>query len=159
MREKRLEFKFYDFEGFRQVRCCLSAYLEEVLAAHPSGKIMLTEIALNEAVANALKACQERAGARTGTGVKVAVYVQNREELVLRIQDTGCGFPVEEKLKQIEHKMRDPALIEDDAWVESGRGLLIMRAVADRLKFSRLGNRVSLYISLTPKSDLNARPG
>ncbi|MHB1405350.1 MAG: ATP-binding protein [Desulfitobacteriaceae bacterium] len=83
----------------------------------------------------------------------------NREELVLRIQDTGCGFPVEEKLKQIEHKMRDPALIEDDAWVESGRGLLIMRAVADRLKFSRLGNRVSLYISLTPKSDLNARPG
>lgn len=159
MREKRLEFKFYDFDGFRQVRCCLSAYLEEVLAGHPSRRIILTEIALNEAVANALKACQEQAGDRMSNGVKVAVYVRNREELVLRIQDTGCGFPAAEKLKQIKHKMCDPALIEDDAWVESGRGLLIMRAVADRLEFSRLGNQVSLYISLTHKSDLEARPG
>ncbi|MBT9383021.1 ATP-binding protein [Pseudooceanicola sp. CBS1P-1] len=106
-------------------------------------KIASLEVALSEALANAVK---HGLSPNLDVPIKVTV-VQTDKELKLQIVDAGEPGPVNlfEDVKDLD---------DIDPMAESGRGLSLIRFCVDRLHFEPQGNRNFLELVFT--SDLNA---
>lgn len=124
MNESLLEIKFTGLAGFKQIRHCVMEYVKARLQGQPS----LMEVALNEAVNNAIKHGHAK--------VKLRLNVIAGKRLVVRVKDQGGGFAVNEQLTRMTTRV--------DNWQENGRGLMVMQASADYVRYNRRGNEVLL---------------
>ncbi len=123
MNENLLEIKFYGLQGFRLIRHCVSEYIRKMLRDKPG----LMEVALNEAVNNAIE--------HGKASIKLKLNVIAGKRLVVRVKDQGAGFPGQTLLAKDE---------KDFEFDESGRGIMIMKASADYVRYNRCGNEVLL---------------
>ncbi|MPN37176.1 Serine-protein kinase RsbW [bioreactor metagenome] len=126
----RLQISFYGQEGYRVIRHCVNEYIKQVLGPHCANMV----IAFNEAVNNAIK----YGGKSKKNTVTVKFHLLKGKRLVIRVKDTGAGFDTAQAC-QAAAVQPDEMLLE-----ESGRGLLIMKAVADYVAYNKRGNEVLL---------------
>lgn len=143
------EFLQIVFEGKRRlpkVRDCLSDHLREILAMSSTEEALLLEIALNEALNNAMKAAtaHEDSFAPLSCRISVTMYVKHGKELIIRIKDPGEGFPFRDYICQSDEVFRTGELPKSGLWAESGRGILLMRAGVDTITYNKKGNVVTL---------------
>jgi serine/threonine-protein kinase RsbW len=100
-------------------------------AGYPDNDRFAVRLALEEAVANAVKH-----GHRGDPARRVRVCYQVRADRVLwEVEDQGAGFA--------PRRVPDP-LDPENLDKPSGRGLLLMQACATWLRFNERGNRVTL---------------
>jgi serine/threonine-protein kinase RsbW len=100
-------------------------------AGYPNRDQLAVRLALEEAVANAVKH-----GHQGDPGKRVRICYQVRfDRVLMEVEDQGAGF--------------DPARVPDPRDPEnldrtSGRGLLLMQSYTTWLRFNERGNRVTL---------------
>lgn len=150
MRKDFISLQFAGGRGFRMLRECLSFYLREVMQGKPDAEIIWTEVAVNEALNNAYKNALLATvnNEQRRPLVKVSMYLWEAKELRIRISDSGLGFNGQARIKEIEKDIKRGNYPLDDFWVESGRGLFLLRAGVDRVKFNKKGNSVTLCKSV-----------
>ncbi|WNS75413.1 ATP-binding protein [Bacillus sp. DTU_2020_1000418_1_SI_GHA_SEK_038] len=126
------QLKFRTEEEFWELRDSVQEDIQAIL----SEESFLMEIAINEAVNNALRSN----GSEKPITLKVRVTPGKR--LIVRVKDNGEGFNALEALKKISYS---PNLaFEERLYEESGRGLSIMNAASDKLYFNQKGNEILL---------------
>ncbi|MBP2626988.1 MAG: protein,PAS protein,PAS protein [Firmicutes bacterium] len=117
-------------EELEQAQTCISEFLED----HIPDAVML-EVAINEAVNNSF---------RMGGRVRVKLRrVGGR--LIIRVKDNGPGFrtrEVNDQLKKAMHDEEFDAAFDQLLLEESGRGILLMQMLCDRLIYNSKGNEV-----------------
>ena len=98
----------------------------------------MLEVAVNEAVNNAF-----RHGSIGRVSLKMRVI--NGRLLVMRVRDDGPGFDVSRILARLEkHDCFSVAAHASNPLPESGRGLFLMQAIADKVRFNQQGNEILL---------------
>lgn len=85
------------------------------------------KLSLNELLTNSIK--------YSGSGKSVLVYMLRKNSLCCEIIDEGCGF-------QFENCQCA------EVYQESGRGVYIVRSIADELSYNKDGNSVFFRIRL-----------
>ena len=98
----------------------------------------MVEIAISEAVANAMRAS-------CGKFVNVDLCMSDSHDLYVRIRDHGNGFDVESAMAQLDQW--DSEIPGDSLYAESGRGLFVIRQVFDMVRFNQPGNELLLVKS------------
>ncbi len=102
-------------------------------------------IALSEALSNAYRhGCQQQQ--------HMTIFVQVELEvphLRIRVRDFGPGFPYQQFLQKVESMSSEmpPELLD----APEGRGILLMRRLADQLTYACQGTEVTLYFHLYRK--------
>lgn len=134
-----LKLRFYDWDGFRYVRTLIREYFQQFIPRHSK----LMEVAINEAVNNALKY------GRTTKGISLTLGVRNNE-VVAEVRDYSAGFDFQEHLKQAGREEFPEMVLDDDC----GRGIFLMRAAADKLSYNKRGNRVRMTKKMPGSSDV-----
>ncbi len=76
----------------------------------------------------------------------VELELLSTDDLLIKIKDSGKGFPVREKLDLI-HKKGSRQLLEERIYEENGRGIYIMFKVVNEVFFNDIGNEITLIIS------------
>lgn len=125
-----LKMKFLNREEFIKARSCIRSYLKQVLPE----EYRLIEVAVNEAINNAYfhsNVCN--------IIVDIKIWLCGCR-LIIRVKHNGPGFPARQFLEGLtEHGEQSmDAMLE----FENGRGLMIMKAAADRLYYNREGTEV-----------------
>lgn len=128
MKKHPILFSFRDYEEYKMVRELVKKFLQNILKEEYG----LMEIAVNEAVNNALEY-----GRRQKCSLRMDV-IKGRK-LVVRVGHSGLGFNANSILANCPPG-RD--LFEDTSWDEGGRGILIMTAAADYVRYNRQGTEV-----------------
>ncbi len=143
---KVLEIKFQDQESFRCFRSGIGQYIQETLCHLPVCKTYLFEAAVNEAINNALKHACVKNGKKL---ITVRLEVVDQKKLVASVEDNGMGFPGNQKLQELEERfIQDENSAVEECPAESGRGLLLMKSIADKVEYNAQGNEVMLIKSL-----------
>lgn len=108
----------------------------------------LMEVAINEAVNNALRSN------RSEKPIILTLRVTPGKRLIIRVKDNGKGFNAIETLKEISYS---PNLaFEERLNEESGRGLSIMNAASDKLFFNQKGNELLLMKFVSAKGKISS---
>ncbi|WP_204553543.1 ATP-binding protein [Bacillus ectoiniformans] len=132
---QELTIHFNNSEVFSHLRSGIRSYLHQSIPSNPT----IIEVAFNEAVNNAVKH-SKNAGNPT---VTVAVRVKERKRLLIRVKDQGCGFPAYETMNRLNDAYSQ-SLPDELLMKESGRGLMIMNQVMDKVIYNKQGNEVLL---------------
>lgn len=143
MRDRVLELKFQTHREYRLVRAGVAEYLQQTLQGLPEDQVILTEIALNEAVNNSFRhgTMKER-----GSCVLLKLAVVDGKKLVIKVKDNGGGFNANERLAM----MREPNPEADsfgllpDPLLESGRGIYLMWTAMNIIRYNSKGNEVTM---------------
>ena len=129
-----LDTQLCGLDSLAQARPRISQVLRQII---PSQAAML-EVAVNEAVNNAF-----RHGSIGRASLKMRVI--NGRLLVMRVRDDGPGFDVSRILARLEkHDCFSVAAHASNPLPESGRGLFLMQAIADKVRFNQQGNEILL---------------
>lgn len=96
---------------------------------------MQCQTVLAEGLTNAVRHAHE--GKAIETPIEIEVLIQARS-LEIRIWDQGAGFDLAQRLVAL------PQTVSQDAI--GGRGLLLLQRLADRLSYTRTGDRNCLVI-------------
>ncbi len=149
LRQKILRKRFSSEQEFRDYREELSQCLEEALVNFISEKeelnqdLTMLEIALNEAINNAFKyAVNKRA-----PSVILSIYIFDPNILFIRVKDNGSGFKADQVLAKVN--AIEKCGVDEWEWGESGRGIFIMEAVMDKVRYNAKGNSVVLLKTLS----------
>lgn len=129
---KEFTIIFNDFNCYKYLRNGVSGFIKDIV---PSDSLFI-EIALNEAVNNAIKH-------GNNNKVLVRLKVLKNGKLIIRVKDKGTGFDVYETVR----KSNEENLLNDINYSilkESGRGLFIIQQVMDKIIFNNKGNDVIL---------------
>jgi serine/threonine-protein kinase RsbW len=94
-----------------------------------------TKVILNELIVNAIKHGNNCINDKS---VKVSVAVINDRYLLFSIQDEGEGYCHNNTVSDNE----PTSLNSCCSLLESGRGIIIVKCLCDKLKFNKKGNRV-----------------
>ena len=113
----------------------LRGRLREILVGSVGGKAIFIEVALNEAINNAL-----RSASQTETPLIRLKINKLGSRLVFRVRDSGPGFDVNGMIPLVKRTWLAETKIADCE--EDGRGLSIMWSLTDRLVFNSRGNEV-----------------
>ncbi len=105
----------------------------------PIKDIGMIEVAISEAVSNAIRACGDR-------NVHLQMYVHPPQGFVVRIRDHGKGFDVDHAMKKLNEW--DQGIPDDSLYEESGRGLWVIHQVFDEVQYMRAGSELLLIKSL-----------
>ena len=126
------EWKLACVSSVDQMSRCIERLIHDMSALGFSDRDLFgTRLALEEAVVNALKH-----GHRSDTNKSVTIrYSLTPERVIVEVEDQGLGFQPSE--------VPDPTLAENLERA-SGRGILLMRAFMNVVRFSERGNRVTL---------------
>jgi serine/threonine-protein kinase RsbW len=126
-------FIFKGMEDYKIIRQEIKSIFQRYLAT----EIFFLEVALNEAVNNALEfRCNEKS---------IVLKIRfTKKRLIIRITDQGKGFNVNEKFEQIKRNSTNYSFL----WDESGRGLFIIYQSVDLMKFNKEGNDLLLIKKL-----------
>ncbi|MDU2065211.1 MAG: ATP-binding protein [Sporomusaceae bacterium] len=128
MRPRLIVFSFCDYAEFKLVRPLVKCFLQKVLV----GQYHMMEVAVNEAVNNALRFSE-------GKPCQLTMDILRGSVLVIRLKHQGLGLATASKRAQDSHKC-----LEEELWREGGRGLLIMQAAADCVFYNRQGTEILL---------------
>lgn len=136
MRDLEFQLRLRSRDHITYVRYAIRDYLSHCLGTQS----IKMEMALNEAINNALYH-----GSSDGP-VEILMFLLNHRRLICIVKNDGEGFAVHEKQQELEDYS-----FEDNVWGESGRGLMMMKAIADRVIHNARGNQIMLVKKL-PKS-------
>lgn len=143
-----IEFQhnFFSSDEYCHVRPLIQKEIRQILGI---GDSFLMEVAINEAVNNALKFNQSH------KPILLSIKVTPNFRLIVRIKDHGKGFDANETLQEIS--CSPDLFFEDRLYAESGRGLSIMKCATDRIIFNRKGNEILLmkYIKQNSREALD----
>ncbi len=142
MRDRILELKFKELREFCYVRNSVAEYIHAALGNLSESHSILMEVAVNEAVNNALK---HRTCAKTTKLITLKLFILNDRQLIVKINDGGEGFPGNQMLAELPVKQ---CFISKEALKESGRGIMIMESATDGLSYNPKGNEVTLIKNL-----------
>lgn len=107
-----------------------------------AGEVQRIELALQEAVANAVEHGSPRGGAKKGSEIRIrAGYCGGT--FTCSIRDQGPGFKSSQLLKQL----KSPPAADQ----VRGRGLFLISKIFDQVKFNTRGNEISLLKKLPRK--------
>lgn len=99
------------------------------------------KVILNELITNAI-----RHGNKSMEASKVKIYADVIEDKsTIKITDEGSGFNPAEKISVALEKKTNEELLD---FCETGRGLLIVKSLADSVKFNKKGNSITVVKSL-----------
>lgn len=149
MRQKLMRKTFYSEQEFRHYRDQLHQCLKEVLGnrgentALLESDVTLLEIALNEAINNAFKYALDKVST---PAVTLSIYLLQAKLLLIRVKDNGSGFRADQVLAKVS--ALDQKASKEWEWGESGRGVFIMEAVMDKVRYNAKGNSVMLLKTL-----------
>lgn len=129
MKEHQLELRFKDLAGYQVIRPSLSLFFQRTM----SGRCTLFEVAVHEAINNALKYGKTT---KYPKSIVVKMDVLRNQWVIVRVKDHGKGFTPDDN--------RDHAILKQSLFAESGRGIFIMKKASDRLYYNRQGNEVFL---------------
>lgn len=129
-----------DYQAHREeLRLCL-----ERSSIQLSGiELTMIEIAINEAMNNALK---HGLAKTSDPSVSLSICLKSQECLLIRIKDRGSGFCARQALEALASK--DYEWDEEWQWGESGRGLFIIESVMDHVRYNAKGNTVLMLKTL-----------
>lgn len=137
MHQKLMRRAFANEQEYQAFREEFSLCLEQASVKLSGNKLTLLEIAINEAMNNALKHGLAKA---SDPSVSLSIYLKSQECLLIRIKDRGSGFCGQQALEALS--LRDIEMDEEWQWGESGRGLFIMESVMDLVRYNAKGNSV-----------------
>ncbi len=127
-----MTLKFNGYNGFKHLRQLINEYLRKI-----SGQeLPLMEVALNEAVNNAI------AHSPDDSAVRLKINIIRERVLVIRVKNQGKGFAAQRYLTKQGSMDKNP--FDTTVWNESGRGMLIMKALADCVVYNKQGTEVLL---------------
>lgn len=130
----------------QEVQACreeLHLCLEQVFLKLSGEELTLLEIAINEAINNAMKYGSAQA---SDPAVTLSICLPSPKCLLVRVKDRGSGFSAQPALKALSSK--DSEKDEEWQWGESGRGLFIMERVMDQVRYNAKGNVVLMLKSI-----------
>lgn len=148
MRQKLMRKTFHSEQEFCHYRDQLHQCLQKALGqygekAFADHDVTMLEIALNEAVNNAFKYALDKVAE---PAVTLSMYLFHSNILLIRVKDNGSGFCADQVMARMS------ALEESEEkeweWGESGRGIFIMEAVMDKVRYNAKGNSVMLMKTL-----------
>lgn len=148
MRQKLMRKTFHSAQEYRHEREQLHQCLQKALGSRGGGatlsenEVTMLEVALNEAVNNGFKYAQGKVSA---PAVTLSMYVLHSKFLVIRVKDNGSGFRADQVMAKVSALEEDE---EEWEWGESGRGIYIMEAVMDEVRYNAKGNSVVLLKTL-----------
>ena len=142
MRDRILELKFRELREFCYLRNGVAEYIHDALGNLSEPHSILMEVAVNEAVNNALK---HGNSGRIAKLITLKLYILNNTQLIVTVNDGGAGFPGNQRLLELPLKQ---CFISKDAVKDSGRGLMIMESATDGLSYNSKGNEVTLIKNL-----------
>lgn len=129
----RLQVSFRGQEGYKVIRHCVNEYIKQTLGP----KCATMVVAFNEAVNNAIAY-----GGINGTStVTVKFRLLKGKRLIIRVKDSGTGFA---DAAAYCEAAKSAVIFEDSAWSESGRGVFLMKTIADYVTYNKCGNEVLL---------------
>jgi len=133
----------YAVHGMQNIQDTVQNIIEEirkrtVLSEEKEYEIKLV---LNELIVNSLQYAQ----VNSNTPVSVGTKIRNGAVSFI-ISDKGKGFEYQDYIMNMENHKR--VIREDELMKENGRGLLLVSAFADELKYNRKGNKVFAKILL-----------
>ncbi|GBG55477.1 serine-protein kinase RsbW [Sporomusaceae bacterium FL31] len=132
---QRLQISFHGQEGYRVIRHCVNEYISQTLGPHCATMV----IAFNEAVNNAIKY-----GKSNGKNiVTIKFNLLKGKRLVIRVKDNGTGFDLTKAYCDTS---------ADQSLAESGRGIPLMKAIADYVTYNKRGNEVLLMKKISAVS-------
>lgn len=99
------------------------------------------KVILNELITNAIRHGNKCIGTN-----KVQIHADIIEDKsIIKITDEGCGFNPDEKISVALEKKTNEELLD---FCETGRGLLIVKSLADSISFNKKGNSITVIKSL-----------
>ena len=98
-----------------------------------------TKVILNELIVNAIK---HGNNCISNKSVKVSVSLIRDQYLLFAIQDEGEGCPHNYIVSDTVSDGRPDDINNCFSLLESGRGIVIVKCLCDKLKFNKKGNRV-----------------
>lgn len=133
---KEFTIIFNDFACYKYLRNGISDFIKDMIPHNST----LIEVALNEAVNNAIKHGNKKR-------IIVKLKIHKNRKLTIRVKDRGQGFQVYETLRKgVDASLA--AEIDYSLLKESGRGLLIMNQIMDKVIYNKQGNDVILIKNL-----------
>lgn len=136
---QRLQISFHGQEGYRVIRHCVNEYISQILGPHCATMV----IAFNEAVNNAIKY-----GEINGKNiVTIKFTLLKGKRLVIRVKDHGTGFDLTKAYCDTSADQ-----FEEIVLAESGRGIPLMKAIADYVTYNKRGNEVLLMKKISAVS-------
>ena len=128
------------FQGEEMAFKVIMPAIRSYLKLMPLEQAGLVEVAISEAVANALKASE-------GKFVNINLGVNSKGSLLVRIRDRGKGFDVETALARLAAWEQE--IPEEALYAESGRGLWVIHQVFDKVQYNQPGNELLLVKCLS----------
>ncbi|OIJ14522.1 hypothetical protein BKP35_06485 [Anaerobacillus arseniciselenatis] len=128
-------FKIESLEQYKDNYNLLERHLKSMCSEKNQFSAMC---AFNEAINNAV--------VHGEFPIIVELELLSTDDLLIKIKDSGNGFPVHEKLDLI-HKKGSRQLLEETLFEENGRGIYIMFEVVNEVFFNDIGNEITLIIS------------
>lgn len=126
-------YTFSTRDEYRMIRETIQRDIQSILGANQS---FLIDVAINEAVNNALKSNLKK------QPVTIYLRVTPGRRLIIRVKDQGDGFNANEVLTKFSSSQDE--FFEDKLFDESGRGLAIMKSASDKMFYNRTGNELLL---------------
>ncbi|WP_346353243.1 SpoIIE family protein phosphatase [Azotosporobacter soli] len=133
---KLLDLTLNSLDDFADAVEEIAVCLREIMK---SDGVSLFEIAVHEAINNALLNGRDKAGRLE---VRLTIYLLHATTLVVEVRDGGPGFPAQMILRQLSRLGQ--AAFDSGALSDCGRGISIMLLAADSLSYNRKGTRVRL---------------
>ncbi|MBP2239481.1 anti-sigma regulatory factor (Ser/Thr protein kinase) [Cytobacillus eiseniae] len=131
------QLRFRTIEEYCALRCAIKKDIQKILGEENS---FFMEVAINEAVNNALRANDSK------EVICFNLRVSANNRLIIRIKDHGEGFDVNKAWMELSNS----DLFEDRLFNESGRGLSIIHLAVDKMVFNKKGNELLLMKYITP---------
>lgn len=100
------------------------------------------KVVLNELIVNALchgNNCEKE------KVTYVTFRLLNNEYLYISVKDEGCGFNKKIDINSVDDYLK----ITNDSLCEHGRGLIIVNKICDKVKYNKLGNKVSVIYRMS----------
>lgn len=126
-------YTFSTSEEYRALRETIQRDIQNILGENQS---FLIDVAINEAVNNALKSNLKK------KPISIYFRVTPGRRLIIRVKDQGDGFNANDVLTKISPSQ--DTFFDDKLLDESGRGLAIMKCASDKMFYNREGNELLL---------------
>lgn len=143
-RQKLMHRTFANEQEYQACREELCFCLKQISIKLSENELILLEIAINEAMNNALKYGGDKG---SDPAVTLSICLHSPQCLFIWIKDRGRGFSARQALATLSSEDYENDNTEGQ-WGESGRGLLIMERVMDQVRYNAKGNAVLLLKKL-----------
>lgn len=134
-----VSFTITCYKDFEHIRPAVKDFLQQYLSGSDYCR---TEIALNEAVNNALKF-----GPGTIENPILICLEKMDDKICVRVKDRGPGFNVQDIMPNLNSNPEEA--LEQMLMAEHGRGIFVMRSAVDEVIYNNAGNEVTLVKNIT----------